>query len=142
MSKSIYIDTAASLTSHFASCNKVDPRNTSTAYHPQMLNSILFWLYYITVHKLKCYEMVQTSINSPSNCQVCVVAGNDSKGWLRASPMVFPYLRFFFALGSFIGAPHDFLAQFFFFLSNTLLNMQPEGCQLAGREDVSLHGSI
>ncbi len=56
--------------------------------------------------------------------------------------MVLPYVEFSFTLGIFIGPPHDVFAQLFFFLSDTLLNMQPEGCQLAGREDVSLHGSI
>ena len=53
--------------------------------------------------------------------------------------MVLPYVEFSFTLGIFIGPPHDVFAQLFFFLSDTLLNMQPEGCQLAGGEDVSLH---
>ena len=56
--------------------------------------------------------------------------------------MVLPYVEFSFTLGIFIGPPHDVFAQLFFFLSDTLLNMQPEGCQLAGREDVSLHDSV
>lgn len=101
---------------------------------------VLFYPYHVS-HIPWC-EKVQTSFSSPSNCQVCVVAGDDSKWWLRASPMVFPYFEFIFTLGSFIGTPHDCPAQLFFFLSDMLLNMQPEGCQLAGCEGVSLHRSI
>ena len=107
-----------------------------------MLNSIWICFIYITFHTVSWCEKAQTSFSLPPNCQVCVVAGNDSKRWLRAPPMVFPYCRFFFTLGSFIGAPHDCPAQLFLFLGDTLLNMQPEGCQLARHEDVSLHHNI